>query len=216
MFKDSLNTEVNGRPLTWKDGCALFGLAFIVLVMAGVILPFGPQPKHIAKRAQCLSNLKQLGMAVQLYAADNAETAPPYLTTSLSIEGQAKFVEAVSPYVKADSARYVWHCPETPKSLPSDVFSGIEGSGKMSYIHPIEYARFVRKVDSFKLTAIPDPANLPYLRDPIRSIEEEKGVLAIKSGHGIKFNLVFADGHAKAVEMKRNGLSFPKQERDTL
>ena len=213
MFKNFLRAEVNGRPLTWKDGCALFGIAFILLVMAGVFLPFGPQPKHIAKRTACLSNLKQFGYAVQMYAADNAESAPPYLTTSLSVEGQELFVDALRPYFKSDSSDYIWHCPETPRSLRGEVFSGIEGSGKMSYVHPVEYTRFVRKVDSFKLTAIPDPANLPYLRDPIRGIEEDEGTLLIKSGHGLKFNLLFADGHARAVEMNRNGLSFPKQPR---
>lgn len=211
MSKNFFKTEVNGRPLTWKDGCALFGIALITLVMVGVLIPIGPQPKHIAKRAQCLSNLKQFGHAVQMYAADNSESAPPYLTTSLSVEGQALFVGAVSPYFKPDSFDYIWHCPETPRSLRGEVFSGIEGSGKMSYIHPIEYARFVRKADSFKLTAIPDPANLPYLRDPIRAIEDDEGSLLVKSGHGLKFNLVFADGHAKVVGMNKNGLDFPKQ-----
>jgi prepilin-type processing-associated H-X9-DG protein len=146
-----------------------------------------------------------------MYAADNSESAPPYLTTSLSIDGQARFVDAVRPYIKSDSFDYIWHCPETPRSLRGEVFSGIEGSGKMSYVHPIEYARFVRKVDSFKLTAIPDPANLPYLRDPIRAIEDDEGSLLIKSGHGLKFNLVFADGHAKVVGMNKHGLDFPTQ-----
>jgi prepilin-type processing-associated H-X9-DG protein len=211
MFKNFFKAEVNGRPLTWKNGCALFGIAFILLVVLGVFLPFGPQPKHIAKRAQCLSNLKKFGTAVQMYAADNSESAPPYLTTSLSIDGQARFVDAVRPYIKSDSFDYIWHCPETPRSLRGEVFSGIEGSGKMSYVHPIEYARFVRKVDSFKLTAIPDPANLPYLRDPIRAIEDDEGSLLIKSGHGLKFNLVFADGHAKVVGMNKHGLDFPTQ-----
>ncbi|MEI7577417.1 MAG: hypothetical protein WCK51_11020 [Armatimonadota bacterium] len=206
-MKNFFKAEVNGRPLTWKDGCALFGLAFILLVMAGVLLPTG-QPKHIAKRAACLSNLKQFGNAVQLYAADNSESAPPYLTTSLAVEGQTFFADAVSPYIKSEN---VWHCPETPRSLRGNVYMGIEGSGKMSYVHPIEYARFVRKVDSFKLTAIPDPANLPYLRDPIRAIEENEGTLLIKSGHGLKFNLLFVDGHVRVVQMNRDGLSFPKQ-----
>ena len=193
-----------------KGGCALFGLAFILLIFAGVILSFGGQPKHRAKQAACLSNLKQFGIAVQLYAADNAESAPPYVTTCLAVEGQTFFADAVRPYIKSE---YVWHCPETPRSLRGDVFMGIEGSGKMSYVHPIEYARFVRKVDSFKVTAIPDPANLPYLRDPIKSIEEDEGTLLIKSGHGVKFNLLFADGHARVVDMNRNGLRFPTQSR---
>ena len=206
-MREFFRAEISGRPLTWKDGCVLFGLALILLAMAGILLPTG-QPKHAAKRTACLSNLKQFGVAVQLYAADNAESAPPYLTTSLAVEGQMFFADAVSPYIKSE---YIWHCPESPRSLKEGVFSGIEGSGKMSYIHPIEYARFVRKVDSFKLTAIPDPANLPYLRDPIKSIEDDEGTLLIKSGHGLNFNLLFADGHARVVQMNRNGLSFPKQ-----
>ena len=207
-MKNCLKAEVNGRPLTWRDGCALFGLAFIVLVMLGVIFPFSSRPRYAARRTACLSNLKQIGVATQLYAADNADSAPPYLSTSTALDGHEHLVKALNPFIKNES---IWLCPETPKSLRSEEYSGIEGSGKMSYISPFEYAAYIRKTESFKLTTIPDPANLPYLRDPIRAIEENEGTLLIKSGHGVKFNLLFADGHARAVEMNRNGLNFPKQ-----
>lgn len=163
-MKNFLKAEVNGRPLTWRDGCALFGLAFIVFVMLGVIFPFSSQPRYAARRTACLFNLKQIGVATHLYAADNADSAPPYLSTSTALAGPEHLVKALNPFIKNES---IWHCPETPRSLRGEVFSGIEGSGMMSYVHPIEYARFVRKTGSFKLTAMPDPANLPYLRDPI-------------------------------------------------
>lgn len=186
----------------------MFTTAVIVLILVAFIFPFGNQTKDQARRFSCVSSLKQLGFATRLYAEDNSDSAPPFLTTSIATQGQKHFVAALKPYL---SSAFFWHCPATPRSLREGSYAGIEGSGVISYVHPLEYARYVTKTDTFKLSAIPDPANLPYLRDPIKSIEDDEGTLLIKSGHGLNFNLLFADGHARVVQMNRNGLSFPKQ-----
>ena len=210
-FKDFFKAELNGRALTKRDASALLVFAFFVLFLMLVFF-FPERHDHgpLSRRALCMSQLKQVGIASLSYSSDNDDYLPPYLTTDPTGSGQKQFVGALNAY---NEREFSWFCPEVPKSMVGGNFTSVEGTGITSYVHSAEFERHILKHGSFGMSVINDPANLPYLRDPIRAIEENDGNLLIKSGHGPKFNLLFADGHARAVDMNRNGLSFPKQPR---
>ncbi|HVM61736.1 MAG TPA: DUF1559 domain-containing protein [Verrucomicrobiae bacterium] len=62
----------------------------IIAILSAMLLPALMQPREKARRANCLSNLKQLGLAISMYAQENggrcpADSSSPTLLGSLQL-----------------------------------------------------------------------------------------------------------------------------------
>ena len=50
----------------------------IIAILASLLLPALSQAKERGRRARCLSNLRQMGLALQIYSGDNNDSLLPY------------------------------------------------------------------------------------------------------------------------------------------
>jgi len=67
------------RPQTFRPGFTLVELIVVigvVAVLAALLLPALASAKDKARKAACISNLRQVGIAVQAYASDNSGRIP--------------------------------------------------------------------------------------------------------------------------------------------
>ena len=91
----------------------------IIGILASLLLPALAKAKSQALQTRCLSNLKQLNLAMVLYCGDNQDKTPP--ADSVSVNGVAQdiwwwYKELVKPYVGMKGASgsndVVWACPK--------------------------------------------------------------------------------------------------------
>lgn len=95
----------------------------IIAVLAAILLPVFAQAKEAARKTQCLSNVNQLGLAVQMYANDNDDAIVPFLECGPDTPGcegtsddhkVREWTGRLTPYVRTNyalPANGVFSCP---------------------------------------------------------------------------------------------------------
>jgi prepilin-type N-terminal cleavage/methylation domain-containing protein/prepilin-type processing-associated H-X9-DG protein len=75
----------------------------IIAILAAILFPVFARARENARKSSCMSNTKQISLAVLQYAQDNDERLPGYYTTSSYI-----WYHRIEPYLKS---RTVMLCP---------------------------------------------------------------------------------------------------------
>jgi prepilin-type N-terminal cleavage/methylation domain-containing protein/prepilin-type processing-associated H-X9-DG protein len=85
----------------------------IIAILAAILFPVFAQAREKARQASCFSNMKQLGIAVPMYAQDYDESLPMWHYARRSKPQPLIWYHALKPYVKN---RAVYLCPSDQKT----------------------------------------------------------------------------------------------------
>jgi prepilin-type N-terminal cleavage/methylation domain-containing protein/prepilin-type processing-associated H-X9-DG protein len=128
-----------------KQGFTLIELLVviaIIAILAAILFPVFARARENARRTSCLSNLKQIGLAVQQYTQDYDELLPQGLSN-----GESVFDVQLQPYIKSIQ---MTRCPSA------------KNTGQISYsVNPWMWGENA----STAIAAIPSTAETIYAAD---------------------------------------------------
>src|SRR6478672_12139117 len=101
----------NGRAFTLIE---LLVVIAIIAILAAILFPVFAQAREAARKASCVSNLKQIGSSVMMYTQDYDEnTTPSFLYYTNGNADLVWWPDLVRPYVKNEQ---VYLCPSVPST----------------------------------------------------------------------------------------------------
>jgi prepilin-type N-terminal cleavage/methylation domain-containing protein/prepilin-type processing-associated H-X9-DG protein len=110
---------------SWRRGFTLLELLVVIAilaVLAAILFPvFATTHHRRGPGSLCTSHVKQLTMALQMYAVDHEDRLPPAYA----------WHDAISPYVKSS---VIWACPSRKNQKPGYSFNALLHFGKLSPI----------------------------------------------------------------------------------
>lgn len=186
----------------------------MIAVLAALLFPVFQKVRENARRTACLSNLKQIGLALTQYTGDNDEALPPGAYSPPGSSNPVTWRQLIFPYIKSVQ---VFTCPSNPyNTVPTDVDppgtffasygsndSALQINNKTALLNDIQNPStifVIGEADSvgYKLH---NPPNPPLLSPncgmcdlyPVGSHTD------LFAGHLTRSNWLFADGHVRSL-----------------
>jgi prepilin-type N-terminal cleavage/methylation domain-containing protein/prepilin-type processing-associated H-X9-DG protein len=177
----------------------------IIAILAAILFPVFAQARDKARQVGCLSNMKQVGIGLTMYAQDYDETLPlanDRVENFALPTARPNFLGSLIPYIKS---KPIFNCPATPAETDKSLAPNPENS--TNYMgNGVIMGR--------PLAVVPEPAGIIYLHE--LGVQERiawlrpvcNGVNCVawcyyhnkhwySNNHQGGGNLIFADGHAK-------------------
>ncbi len=95
----------------------------IIAILAAMLLPALARTKESARAAQCLSQMRQIGLAMRLYADDHGDEFPRSQHSAFA-HGQLPWGRAIAPQLGRTEQSWsnllsgVYHCPADRRTQP--------------------------------------------------------------------------------------------------
>jgi len=184
----------------------------IIAILAAILFPVFARAREKARQSSCQSNLKQIGLGVQMYMQDYDERVLPARLGG--VPNDVCWTELTQPYIKNEQ---IFICPSHSSPVASSGTDGYPKSYGLNYeIHTFNvYAGHAAN----PVTVWP-PITLAQMTEPAELIScvdfdfNQPGVHyhtiddRVDWRHNEMGNILFMDGHVKS--MKRNATFAPK------
>ncbi|MHB1307612.1 MAG: type II secretion system protein [Limisphaerales bacterium] len=178
----------------------------IIAILAGMLLPALSRAKSQASSTLCRSNLKQIGLAIFLYADDNNDHLPFawWYNASLDSADSNNFQTLVIPYVaksnfssstntdSSDFAKNVFRCPDRMRENHWRLYKNYPGFGnpwKISYAMSqytlIGYPPSVNSPKTVKMTSVPSPTQALGAVDVSHQLNHPAVITLGRAGDGM-------------------------------
>jgi len=146
----------------------------IIAILAAILFPVFAQARNAARKATCLSNLKQLALGQSMYLQDYDERFAKWVNGGTppdswnQPQGTGWWMNEIYPYIKNYQ---VYECPNDARS---DNNSNGWGFAVVLGSNPVKYYRLSYGMSEWintsgntfnKLAAIPTPASTAYMAD---------------------------------------------------
>ncbi len=197
----------------------------IIAILAAILFPVFAKAREKGRQTVCLSNLKQIGLAVSMYASDYDDQMPwcqTFVAWGYVGElGMPGWLQAIEPYTKNTG---VYKCPSAPgQALTHYTFNACAmglamtyGSARGAYglDSPAEPAAAWMVADAGTRDTVWPSDIATSDADPTNELQvaglpaaDSNVYLLFPGRHNDGNNLVFMDGHAKWLRAMPQGLT---------
>jgi prepilin-type N-terminal cleavage/methylation domain-containing protein len=149
-----------------KEGFTLIELLVVISIIAiltGLAFSITIIAKKRSQLIQCMSNLRQIGLALRLYAQDWYGFAPPYSTEWSQLNQSYQLTAILSLYTKSKD---IWFCPSDENIKWNK--NQLQGTyGATSYAIPLRYSVMPIYIDSPPETLLIDLLPPWYGSNPV-------------------------------------------------
>jgi prepilin-type N-terminal cleavage/methylation domain-containing protein/prepilin-type processing-associated H-X9-DG protein len=168
----------------------------IISILASMIFPVYSRARENARRASCMSNMRQFGIAIQMYTQDYDAKYPGSYKGVLDTTSMVKWSEILQPHIKS---RQIFRCPTEVATVDDPyAYNGIFINNEPQGLGAADYA--------VSESAVPDPTRTIMVVDgekffvppPIpatAAVDDNLNIVSKRHLEGA--NVLWADGHVK-------------------
>ncbi|MGI5818574.1 MAG: prepilin-type N-terminal cleavage/methylation domain-containing protein [Armatimonadota bacterium] len=174
----------------------------IIAILAAILFPVFARAREKARQANCQSNLKQIGLAFEMYVQDYDEMYP---MTAMQASPYANYsYETLHPYLMNDQ---IWYCPSADdrRYAPNRRLVGLApppNSTDSTFLKKSQIMFPTQKI------LAGDTGRAWYIYNHTQTDPDSPArTYGLYPWHNGQANVVFADGHVKSVnwlEYNRN------------
>ena len=182
----------------------------IIAILAAILFPVFARARENARKATCMSHIKQWGLGTSMYVQDFDSTFPMNIYSPDMMHFVTCY-DAIMPYVKNSG---IMVCPSDTNPMTtaqlSAAFGGLQPVNTWKASYDANYAVF----EDGNLTGLVAPISETELPFPAETIVWSDGQLMatfnspINARHLETVCTVMADGHAKAFPAKETGTTY--------